>query len=203
MAGAGRSRAGTGTGDHRRTARPDARPSRRHRFRGRRRQGGRTAPRRDEPYSCFRRAVSGGAADHPPRRHQLLCDRQYRIDPDARRHDPDPRQDAQTFRQPEPFRDAVQGYADAGLHPLPAGSADHGRQALCALSSGFPARFRAAGVRAGQSALPQREGHHRHSGELPRTVRRRPRQGQGAGKARGRKDGLRPDHRGIRPDLHP
>ena len=48
---------------------------------------------------------------------------------------------------------------------------------------------------------PQREGHDRHAGQLPGTVRRRPREGPPAGPAGRREDGLRRQLRRHRADL--
>ena len=71
------------------------------------------------------------------------------------------------------WRDA----ADARLHAFPARAAHDRRQARHALDPGPAARPRGARAPARDAALPRREGHDRHAGELPRAVRRRPREG--------------------------
>ncbi len=70
-----------------------------------------------------------------------------------------------------------------GLHPFPAGPADHGRQA--GLPLGLRPGAGPGGDRAppGAPLRPGLQGHHRHAGQLPGPVPRRPRQGPPSGRA--------------------
>ena len=121
-----------------------------------------------------------GPADHPPRGDELLRHRQHRPDPDPRGPRPGPRPARRRDRRPGRRSPTVEGPALPRLHPLPAGPARHRRQAGDALvlrADPRPARGRAAARR---PEVPRREGDDRHPGELPRPLRRRPRQGRGA-----------------------
>ena len=61
--------------------------------------------------------------------------------------------------------------ADARLHAPAAGAADDGRQARDAVDAGSRARPRGPRAPHRDAALPRREGHDRHAGELPRALR--------------------------------
>ena len=69
------------------------------------------------------------------------------------------------------WRDA----AGARLHASAAGAAHHGRQARDAVDAGPAARSRGPRSPHRDAAVSRREGHHRHAGELPVALRRRPR----------------------------
>ena len=92
---------------------------------------------------------------------------------------------------PGPLRQNVSRSAVPGVHALPAGPADHRRQA--GVPVGLRLRARPGRDRAspGDTQGPRRQGHHRHAGELPGALRRRPRQGPPARRACLPKDRLR------------
>ena len=74
--------------------------------------------------------------------------------------------------------------ADARLHASAARAADDGRQARDAVDAGSRARSRRSRSSHRDAALPRRERHDGHAGELPRDLRRRSRQGARARRAR-------------------
>ena len=88
-----------------------------------------------------------GPADHPPGRHQLLRDRQHRPAAAARVAGAGPRPAGGGDRPPGRLRPAASRPALPGLHPLPAGPADHGGQA------GLPVGLR-PGARPGRDRAP-------------------------------------------------
>ena len=77
------------------------------------------------------------------------------------------------------FADA-QGAADPRLHPLPAGAADHRRQARDALDERAADGPRRGRIPHREPAHARQQGHDRHAGLLHGAVRRRREQGQGA-----------------------
>ncbi len=87
-------------------------------------------------------------------------------------------------------RETVRGAPDARLHALPAGATHHGRQARVPLDAGRPLRPRQCHAARARDAASGRQGDDRHTGEFPRALRGRRREGQGARPARGAGDGL-------------
>ena len=99
--------------------------------------------RRDGARAPLRRAGPGGAADHPPRRHQRLRHRQRRPARDARGPAAPAGPAARGARRPgQAFAEPARGPALPGLHPLSAGPAHHRRQAGDAVDAGPGARRR-------------------------------------------------------------
>ena len=115
--------------------------------------------------------------DYPPRRHKLLRDRQHRSAAAARRVADARRADGGGDRLAGPICREIPRFALPGLHAFPAGPADDRRQAGVPLGLRLrdgPGRNRTSRCR------PQgvgQQGHHRHAGQFPGTVPRRPRQG--------------------------
>ena len=106
-------------------------------------------------------------------------------------------------RRARRLRRAARRRALPGLHPLPAGPADHRGQARHALDAGLRHRRRGALPPDRDHAAPRLQGHHRHAGVVPRTLPRRPRQGARA-RPPGRRAARLPAHlAGDRADLHP
>ncbi len=171
---AGRSGEGTGARHHAGADRRDEGAPGRHQLRRRRGAGKGRAPRRDVPRLRLRRPVPQGGTHHPSGRHLLLCRRQYRRHRHAGGPAPSARQAGQYRPDSVAVRRAVPEPADAGVHPLSAGAAHHGRQARGPLDSGpfdGPGGF---GIRAFRHEATGLQRDDRHAGELSGAVRRRP-----------------------------
>ncbi|CAA9318203.1 MAG: Adenylosuccinate lyase @ SAICAR lyase, partial [uncultured Gemmatimonadaceae bacterium] len=202
LARARRGRARARRGDPRAGDRRDARAGRAHRLR----RGGRVRaavpPRRDGARARVRRRGAGGAAVHPPRRDERVRHRQRRPDHHAARAAAPARQGRRGARRPRRLRAGVARGADPRLHAPAAGAAHHRGQARDALDAGPRARPRGPRPPDRHAPLPWRQGDHGHPGELPRPVRRRPREGSRARPPRDRGDGVRRAAAGHRADVH-
>ena len=118
-----------GPGHHRRADRRAGSPQGRRELRGGRRPRKTGPPRCDEPCLRLRPAVPPCQGHHPPGRHQLLCGRQHRRHHHARCSAAGAQKAHRRAGQPGCLCQGIQGHALPGLHPLPAGAADHRGQA--------------------------------------------------------------------------